>query len=99
MLINENDFTDDLDLENQIEGINLMQLFSLAKKCPIPRPKEEIVDLSECENQIKKLQKSEEKPSLPFTSDNETLKKLYDSAKSDIEKFYENKKNTMSPKS
>ena len=51
MLINDNDVTDNLDIENQIEGINLMQLFSLAKKSPIPiRHKEENTELSDCEN-------------------------------------------------
>jgi len=80
-----------------------MQLFSLAKRFPVPKPKEEIVeetvDLSECENQIKKLQKTEEKPSLPFTSDSETLKKLYHTAKEEIEKFYDTINDDFSPKS
>lgn len=49
------DLTGDIDLENEVEGINMRQLFSLAKKCPVSKQREEIVDLSECEDQISKL--------------------------------------------
>lgn len=52
---NDADLTEDIDLENEVEGINMRQLFSLAKKCPVNRHREEIVDLSECEDQICKL--------------------------------------------
>ena len=35
MLLNEQDLTLGLDFEHQLEGINMMQLFSLAKRNPI----------------------------------------------------------------
>ena len=35
MLLNEHDLTCGIDFEHQIEGINMMQLFSLAKRNPI----------------------------------------------------------------
>jgi hypothetical protein len=35
MLLNEHDLTCGLDFEHQLEGINMMQLFSLAKRNPI----------------------------------------------------------------
>jgi hypothetical protein len=35
MLLNEQDLACGLDFEHQLEGINMMQLFSLAKRNPI----------------------------------------------------------------
>ena len=75
------DLSEDIDLENEVEGINMRQLFSLAKKCPIARQKEEIVDLSDCEDEASKKQKTEQKPSLSIEKEeSECFNALYDKA-------------------
>ena len=49
MILNEADFNNGLDLDNQIEGINMMQLFSLAKRNPLQRQKDDD-EIYECED-------------------------------------------------
>ena len=59
MLLNEQDLNLGLDFEHQLEGINMMQLFSLAKRNPIQRPKENIEDIYAHDLQKAKMQRTE----------------------------------------
>lgn len=90
MLLNEQDLACGLDFEHQLEGINMMQLFSLAKRNPIQRSKDGLADIYGDDLHQAKMQRTEDGQSqcLSLSEDNENLRKLIYSNKREIDDFY-----------
>ena len=99
MLLNEQDLTCGLDFEHQLEGINMMQLFSLAKRNPISRSKDGLADIYTDYLRQTKIQRTEDvqSQSISLSEDNENLRKLIYSNKKEIDDFYKMQQKLETP--